>query len=520
MRERHLTLGSARTAPDGSYRLTGLPARSAQVSCSKDGKTLLGWREVVLQPGREQTLDFVVHPGIEVSGTVTDRLSGRPIIGATVTQWGRSNGGATTDGAGHYSLITDAAHPSLFVRASGYVAVLTGELVGSEAFDISLDRGGGVCGRVVGPDGRGLGGAIVAVAHGVYPRMAGPDTTRSTRTAKDGSFELAELPGFSRFDVAFRCAGMGTRSYEDLRAPPVGDRLDLGEIRLVPAGSVEGRVVDEHHRPAEGVVVRLVGSNEDRAAFASATEAPSPGSVAGPGGREPFSTYHRFRGRGRITGSDGRFCFGEVCAGTYVVEARVPGIDDRGFAGDIVVRDGLPTTDVMLRVRLGGAIEGRVTYEGGAEMSGGEKVSLEISGPGNKARLVWTMNGRFRLQGLREGEVRILPRYVPAGWFLSPVENVKVGRQDLELVMARWPKVSGRVVDQDGKLRPFANLVIKSEAGIQLKTAKSDRSGRFEVMTPPPGPYEVWAWVAGDVPLASKAQVVVAGQKDVELVLR
>jgi len=244
-----------------------------------------GWSpRLVPAVGRGEKLVVSLDPPRVLAGTImgTDGV----LAGARVAWFGRLGGlvvrrEAATGADGGFRIegipsaaalwnatVEGAGRPAwLEVRAEGWAPALV-ELASDEPMeaerarvDVTLSRGVSIEGRVMEEgNGRPVAGARVVCWHGdLIPRPLGEATADSS-----GDFRIACLPetpvqsrrgptswnarqGF----VGAAAAGLVPRARE-VKLGPKPERL---ELKLPPAGSVCGRVVDGAGRPVEGVAV-------------------------------------------------------------------------------------------------------------------------------------------------------------------------------------------------------------------------------------------------------------------------
>ena len=177
---------------------------------------------------------------------------------------------------GRYELsVSDAAAvPALFQKA-GPVEVTSG---GTATITASFGPAATVTGRVLGPDGRGVGGARVRVVG--YAGASNPQPTQwlSATTAADGSFAAHGPAGWYAASLPEPPAGYAApfvrRDRGQLTKPA---RVELGQshaaepIRLLAAKAVTGRVVFEGGNPAAGARVEVPSmTGRDRSVTAGA----------------------------------------------------------------------------------------------------------------------------------------------------------------------------------------------------------------------------------------------------------
>ena len=208
---------------------------------------------VAVRGSGESTVEVVLTQGFRITGRVTDP-EGRPLRGAKVsTFFQRAAGQATeSDENGDYE-ITSA---QLGLHRHYVFAVLDGyspsqcTVEGSDAEargDITMHPGATIRGRVFGPTGIPVQGAIVKI---------GRSSTRRV-TLPDGQFELRDVgPGAQDLKIYRR--GFAPAS-EPLNIES-GKDVDGIAVTLRVGLSIAGRVTDTEGNPAPNVHIRpLVG---------------------------------------------------------------------------------------------------------------------------------------------------------------------------------------------------------------------------------------------------------------------
>lgn len=202
---------------------------------------------------------------VVVTGLVID-AAGAPLAGAEV--WVRDgegwrwpaavSGTVETDQDGRFR-VEDAPAGRLFVHARaaahapGEVEVgMTGPGRTRENVRIELRDGGVVAGLVLDASGNPVADATVLAAARRSGRE-GPDAPAepAIRTDADGRFRFDTLRAGPTVIAARSDDAGGTASVEVVE----GGRVDV-EVRLEPAGAVEGTVVDGAGAPIEGALVR------------------------------------------------------------------------------------------------------------------------------------------------------------------------------------------------------------------------------------------------------------------------
>ncbi len=244
-------------------------------------------KEPELIPCYPRRFEVVTERSVPVTGTITDSVSGQPVVGAIVASGSQFGNGAraVTDATGRYELHGIAAtdhsgvfpyelHPITIFPPNGsrwFPARLTPRVdvrQQSHVFDLQLKPGIMIRGRVINKlTGEPILGTVYGVADEDTPNVVeylagGPTLHPRARTEFDGSFQLATAPG------KFRLGFMADQFHSFERAPllPIGERarhplsgmqmsysteLNLGQadetipdIQLSPAATVEIQLQD------------------------------------------------------------------------------------------------------------------------------------------------------------------------------------------------------------------------------------------------------------------------------------
>ncbi|MDJ0522968.1 MAG: carboxypeptidase regulatory-like domain-containing protein [Planctomycetota bacterium] len=286
---------------EGGCRFEELPARG-RVRIEARAGPLGGWADrwetVELPAEGEHGYDFTVSPGRVVRGRVTDAATGRPVEGARVGMGWTFFKEVRTDADGRYALggWTGNGYHEIHVLAAGY-ARAERAVTAAATFDVTLKRGFALRGQVLGSRGA-VGGAQVAVVGSHSGESGQLVSTGHTRTRADGSFAVADL----RRDVAHILVVMAPghgRLVQTVAAPEQGAAiLDLGAVTLPPGLRIAGRVLDADGKAMPRTSVTITG----------------PLGLQGDG-----SNYGREEER--VTDDLGRYTFGDLASGRYVVTA-------------------------------------------------------------------------------------------------------------------------------------------------------------------------------------------------------
>ncbi len=237
------------TDAEGRFRLTSLPktAFSIEVTASGHSRTVVA----DFQAGEAGEIGVIrLVAASPLSGKVLDEV-GKPVAGATIEvsrlgqlrDIGQPMVKVKSDLAGEFNALDapiGATH--VVARASGFLTFTiggNGDLIAAP-LTIRLTRGGTVTGQVLDVDGKPAADALVIV------------NTGAVKTRQDGWFELSGVE-------------IGNATIEVVRGDLVGRKnvnvakrkVAKVEIRLAPAATVEGHVIDSKTRqPIVGAAVR------------------------------------------------------------------------------------------------------------------------------------------------------------------------------------------------------------------------------------------------------------------------
>ena len=184
-------------------------------------------------------------PGVSVEGFVRDEKA-KPIAGARVESHGNRSDQVrrtTTDRAGHYvldDLFESWTGYEVIVRAAGRAPTSEHVKPGTKAkpahVDFTLEPGHLIHGRIVGENGKPIGGVQVSLAQDPSG-MVDP-----TQSDEEGRFEMNGLPANARFAI-------WKQGYSHLWKVPL--RLDgagTTTVVLLPMAVIRGRVVDSQSK--------------------------------------------------------------------------------------------------------------------------------------------------------------------------------------------------------------------------------------------------------------------------------
>ncbi|HZW33872.1 MAG TPA: sigma-70 family RNA polymerase sigma factor [Isosphaeraceae bacterium] len=292
------TAVTARTDAAGRFRLDGVPKGEyyqIQVNPRQGIDPFLRRWEILNDTEGIKPIEAVIEvpPGVIVTGRLIDQATGRVVPPADV-EYTKARDNVATGDALSFSRLADGAFGLTVPPGRGMIAgaaaveekddpyvaahlkavdrknrrdekIYTHQLVGFHTYrfidvsagagpvvvDLELTRGLSRAGRLIGPDGLPVGGAA---AYGLSARdWSG---TGNSRMLDADTFEVGGLePGHPRLLVftheARKLVGAAVLKDEDLKSTaPL-------EVKLVPAGAITGRLLDDDGLPWAGATLRV-----------------------------------------------------------------------------------------------------------------------------------------------------------------------------------------------------------------------------------------------------------------------
>jgi len=384
-----------------------------------------------------------------------------------------------------------------------------------ERADITLARWGSLAGRIVDELGDPMQGVSVQLLQVRYQAgrrrlVAAAGASRVTddlgrfRTygiapgqyivsATVGDTSSADLPGYTRSYYP------GTTNAGEAQFVSIGVSQDMSGIEVAMARTrtalVSGTLLDAAGQPTMGGSLKLMPSQRSDAAAAVPMGA-------------------------RIT-PDGRFEFGNVAPGQYVIQAdrgRRNASTDGEFGTLPVAVDGVDVTNLVLQMSAGSSITGSVrfdSYQGATIPAPGAIDILPApvdpdQSPANPAYASIHDDWTFEVNGVNGPRRLQVPR-VPAEWTLKEIrvrgidvtdQPLPFGRAnqslaDVEVVLTdQISEVTGPIVDGQGRPAPNAHVVIFATdrdrwyaASRFLRLAEAGADGAVAIKGLPPGSY-------------------------------
>jgi hypothetical protein len=449
---------------------------------------------LTLAPGQVLRHDVQIEQGGTVRGRVTDALTGLPIADAEVGEGWTFRKVVRTDAGGDYR-IRGFPCPGVYdlhARAGGYGRQARGvgrPAPGEKVVHFELVPAGSARGRILDGGGKPMGevyaaavaSAFEAADQGMHPVQK--TDWQSTRTKPDGTFLIENLRTDVRHALFVRHEGFGTTAYEfPSRAKPRAV-VELGDVILLPAGAIEGRIVDLAGTGVASAHLELTGVHADRFRLLTAPDA-----AAAADGRRSVAGEGYVDRRKAISDPDGRFWFADLADGEYGLRGWVRGGPEVAKPG-IRVRAGQLAGDVQLVIDLGLSVRGRVVTPSG-ESPGETIVTLEQEQPpGGRWRSNWTgAEGIFEFRGVEPGAYVLEARPIPKGepeWSSGRVGGIMAGSTGVAIPLKRIAWVEGTVLDPTGGLAAGVVVVAfrqeQDKRLTHLDQTLSGSDGRFKV---------------------------------------
>ena len=445
-----------------------------------------------------------------ISGRVYSASTGAPLKKADVRLAGQgvnarlTEAARTTDaegafrfdhlGAGQYTAMADR---------NGYLSATATKITcGASDVVIKMSPQGMIYGHVIDDEGEPFGHASVSVySRGWMRGQRQLQMVQSTSAQADGSFVIGNLnPGNYYLSARGNSRPPNGESFvenffpntsDTLSASPVGVAAGADvrgielRVRSVRVYSIRGKAVNANGESVHGIPLLLIH-----------TGGPNRGSMSNTG----------------TTG--GVFEFHNVAPGTYAIQSLGSRTTDGG---------GAPVLTANLPLTVGeGDIDGlQVMLIPGADISGTVKlddapysenlsIALQTSGSLGVDYNAQLKAGAFTLRNVLPSLYRVTIQNIPQGYVKSirfagrdlirrELDLSAGGGGSLEIVLSSNPaSISGTVRNSDGE--PVADAAVNAwtKDDPEIRTARTDASGRFTLRNLGPGEYRVIAWESLD----------------------
>jgi protocatechuate 3,4-dioxygenase beta subunit len=362
---------------------------------------------------------------------------------------------------------------------------------------IELRRGAPVAGRVVDPDGKPVGGALVVYSGASSWGQQGDPRRDGVESDPSGAFRFDALPvGTFRFQATKKGFASGSSKLVTLD----GERETTGvEVRLQAGATLRGQVVSAAGQPVAGARVRAVVSR-DSMFFGDIREG-----YADDGGRFEVAGLPR-----------------------AAVEAAA--IHESASSAIVPVDLSVAPFDreITLKLDVDGTIAGMVVDKSGEPIEGAQVLAWPDMATSRDRMATWRVRGRpeeltdaggrFALHGMDPGdyELRAVPSVASGTSFGNAMQRdpvkAKTGDTAVRIVLPPDGGIKGKVTFADGSAPGLFTVGLGWSSGQPF----SDDSGAFEVNDLAPRSYTVTIRGAG-FDARQLSEVVVAEGKSTDL---
>ena len=461
--------GSAVTGPDGSFTLTGLNPGDVRANLRKEGDFIQEMRTLTA-PSRDVVIDLPA--GTTVSGRVIDKESRKPVTSFQAgISTSRGGGGMimmappqlktfTTDDGSFTLENVPLGSVNLIANAPGYAQarmnVTLEEGKPLRGVELELDSGTKLVGKVTGPDGSALSGAVVRVAMFGGSGIVMPGGGKQTVSDANGEYVLEALEPTDTNIEFSHAKYVGTRKEITVKGREV--RLD---VQLSAGQRVSGVVVTEAGTPVPDASVEA---------------------MAGAG------TFRSTR-----SDASGQFTFDSLAPARYRFTAAKQGFSESRL-DDVDIAAGAP---VRLVLRSGATLYGQVRGLTPEEL---QNASVEArGGDGSFSNTAVDASGNYRLEGAPAGTVRVsalVSRNFSSRKTSVPVTvTIAAGEsQNVNLEFRSDTVIRGRVTRNQ---RPLASAQVmftpkRGSSTQSTGSASTDEQGQYSVSGLEPGEYAVY----------------------------
>lgn len=476
--------------PQGKFTVKNLEPGSFDVTVSPaDGADIVK-EAVVLKNGETVDLGTLrVRESKSISGRVTDS-NGEAVANASIgTFWMESGRGKMREtrsrADGRYKLagLGDEPLGDVWVNADGFAPLQKDGLVpGDTSANFTLERMGVVTGRVLLPEGAAPV-AFKVEAHAeakageerpgmrVVVNRGAPEPNR-VFSDPQGNFRLESVPpGMVTIEARADGYAPTRKSGIDVRADAVAE---AGTLTLSPGRTVRGRVLAaKDDLPVAGATVSLSRAQGFAMRMASEDQEAA-----------------------AITGIDGAFTIAGLESRTYTVAATQPDYSTNN--GRVEVPADADVDDFVIRLSKGGILTGTVRDAQKQPVAGASILIAKIPMGGAPQTVSTGPDGRYTVEKMAPGDYVVM-RQNPGGpvMIMAGIKQATVREGEttvFDLDEASKITLTGRVL-KGGQPVPNAMLFFSKGSGgatgMDMRTATSDPSGRYQVGLDDAGPYSV-----------------------------
>ncbi|MDO9575316.1 MAG: carboxypeptidase regulatory-like domain-containing protein [bacterium] len=484
---------------------------SIDVSLATKGK----WREFnsIVKSADQKLLEILekelasgASPGATISGKVTSKLDDKPIQGAKV-KLGKFR--TTTDESGLFKInILELKHEGeqwLWVSAEGFatelVIVHLREGQRLKGFEVKLNLGADIFGRVVDKEGKSIEGTSVWTS-------IGTSVMPSVKTDKDGSYILKGLnPLVGKYCIIAEFTGYESGHIE-IRVEKPG-KLDVPGIMLnkIKTGTIIGKITDLFGTPIPSAEVEAgVLTYMDYKVGASADK----------NGNFKIKVHE-----GEIYIASGAKGFAPSMKTIYLNEDETKEVNlklstAKSISGRVIDKEGKPIEGAYIFLNAG---------EEGCACGG-----LTVFSKQSKT----DKQGFFKIEDLPDKEVMVT--VLKEGYADIRGRSIKAGSESLKFVLEPTGRIAGKVLDAQ-TLKPIKHFVVKFDipvlkieegwgAGIPCRWVEkglsmTDEKGEFSIPGLQPGAlYKVIISAEGYTPYVIERFIARADFKPDDLVIK
>ena len=446
------------SAHDGTFLIGSLSADSYTLQLASQGRTTAEWVaepvKVDLKAAETQSdIRLVVSKGAVIEVLVKEQAGGKPIAKVSLgvrDQTSEQYTGGVTDETGVARIrLPGGSYQFAGLYKEGYTrseqtesfTIADGE---TKRFEMTLSGLPSVRGVVYDDAGKPLAGATVQMV----PGGRGKDATSDA----EGKFEVSWDPqGWSPDRTVFYVVGRHTDRNLAV-AQPADEEAKQVELKLLPAATLTGQVVDPNKEPIQGayLLVMLRASNWGSS----------------------FLTYRSIK-----TDAEGRFEVGAIPAEQrYTITASADGYGQtQTDLSEDQVTSGRVQTGVYSLDVANLAVTGVVVDSDGEPVSGARVSCYGGTRDNQPNRDTQTdTDGEFILDGVCAGRVRIQANARIEGVYTYGSIETEGGARDVRITIAERSSGSRYVPRRPAKLKgkPLPDL---KKVGIELPAEAEDR---------------------------------------------
>jgi len=224
---------------------------------------------------------------------------------------------------------------------------------------------------------------------------------------------------------------------------------------------------------------------------------------AHPGGEANYLNEHKY-----FEAEDGRFDYGNLDPGDYVLEARADDFADARSDPFTIASDTSAPPQIRIRMGKGGTLKGRVLDADGKELAGA-LVSINENGfvdssiakifkaiaPSDEREIRARSgpDGSYTVPNITPGTYQVVAEHDNAASRVlndvRVVDDEAGGNLPLDLVLPRGARIEGRAVDDSSSPLPFCKVQI-SQGGF-MDSGTTDRDGFFRFNNLHEGTYQI-----------------------------